>query len=121
MRDYPDISPEAQDSDDKLWGTIAHLSTLLPLPLFSLLGPIIVFFAKGDESYFAKRQAVSALNFQLTVHLAYLVCVPLMLILIGFVLAGVVSLGSMVLTFIAGITAYDGKTYIYPMSIRFFG
>jgi uncharacterized Tic20 family protein len=119
MNDTPDISPEAQDSDDRLWGTIAHLSTLLPIPLFNLLGPAIVLLAKGHESYFAKRQAISALNFQLTVLIAYIVCIPFVLIFIGIPMMWFVGVASMVLTFIAGIKAYDGHTYAYPQSFHF--
>ncbi|MFT4648645.1 MAG: putative Tic20 family protein [Planctomycetota bacterium] len=119
MNDTPDTSPEAQDSDDRLWGTIAHLSTLLPIPLFNLLGPAIVLLAKGNESYFAKRQAISALNFQLTVLIAYIVCIPFVLIFIGIPMMWFVGVASMVLTFIAGIKAYDGHTYAYPQSFHF--
>ncbi|MDF1838658.1 MAG: DUF4870 domain-containing protein [Planctomycetota bacterium] len=119
MNDYPDTTPEAQDSDDRLWGCIAHLSTLLPIPLFNLLGPIIVMMAKGSDSYFAKRQAIAALNFQLTVIIAYVICIPLVFVIIGIPMLWVVGIGSMVLTFIAGIKAFDGETYPYPFSFHF--
>ncbi|MCA9001406.1 MAG: DUF4870 domain-containing protein [Planctomycetes bacterium] len=121
MSDYPDTFPEAQDGDDRLWGAIAHFSTFLPLPLFNLLGPIIVLLAKGDDSYFAKRQAYSALNFQLTVILAYIVCIPFVLIVIGIPMMWFVGLSSVVLVCIAGIKALDGRTFSYPFSIQFFG
>ena len=77
--------------------------------------------AKGDDSYFAKRQAYSALNFQLTVILAYIVCIPFVLIVIGIPMMWFVGLSSVVLVCIAGIKALDGRTFSYPFSIQFFG
>lgn len=119
MTEYSDETSVAQDDDDRLWGTIAHLSTLIPLPLFNLLGPWIVMITKGDDSYFVKRQAVAAINFQITVFIAYLVCIPLMLILIGIPMMWIVGLCSIVLPCIAGIKAHGGVSYQYPMSMRF--
>ena len=119
MTEYSDDTSVAQDADDRLWGTIAHLSTLIPLPLFNLLGPWIVMITKGDESYFVKRQAIAAINFQITVFIAYLICIPFVLIFIGIPMMWVVGMASMILTFIAGIKAYGGISYQYPMSMRF--
>lgn len=119
MEDYPDNSPEAQDSDDRLWGCIAHLSTLLPIPLFNLLGPLIVLMAKGDDSYFVKRQAKSALNFQLTVLIGYVVSFILVVVVIGIPMLILLYFATLILTFLAGIKAYDGKTYHYPWTIQF--
>ncbi len=110
---------ESEDSDDRLWGAIAHLSALLPLPLFDLLGPFIVLITKGDSSFFIRRQAISALNFRLTLLVAYILCLPLILILIGIVLWWILALVSIVLCIIAAIKAYEGKTYRFPFVLRF--
>ncbi len=110
---------ECEDQHDCRWGAIAHLSALIPLPLFDLLGPFIVLITKGDQSFFIRRQAISALNFRLTVLIAYILCIPLFLVLIGFALWWIVALGSMVLCFIAAIKASEGKTYRFPFALRF--
>lgn len=110
---------ECEDPHDCRWGAIAHLSALIPLPLFDLLGPFIVLITKGNQSFFIRRQAVSALNFRLTVLIAYILCIPLFLVLIGFALWWIVALGSMVLCFIAAIKASEGKTYRFPFVLRF--
>lgn len=110
---------ECEDQHDCRWGAIAHLSALIPLPLFDLLGPFIVLITKGDQSFFIRRQAISALNFRLTVLIAYILCIPLFLVLIGFALWWIVALSSMVLCFIAAIKASEGKTYRFPFALRF--
>lgn len=114
-----DPSIEAADQDDRIWGAIAHLSTLLPIPLFNLLGPIIVMLAKGSESYFIRKQAVSALNFQLSVIIGYIICIPLVFIIIGIPLMWAIGIGSMICSCIAGIKSFEGKTFSYPMSFHF--
>ncbi|HPF15706.1 MAG: DUF4870 domain-containing protein [Planctomycetes bacterium] len=109
---------ETEDSAECRWGVIAHLSALLPLPLFDLLGPFLVLITKGDQSFFIRRQAISALNFHITVLLAYLLCLPFFLILIGVAMAWMVGIASMVLAFIAAIKASEGKSYRYPFSLQ---
>ncbi|MCB1606301.1 MAG: DUF4870 domain-containing protein [Xanthomonadales bacterium] len=98
----------------------AHLSALIGflIPLGSILGPLIVWQIKKAEFPFVDDQGKEALNFQITVAIAVIVCIVLMFVLIGMLLLPVVGIAALVFTIIGGIKANNGETYRYPMTIR---
>ncbi|BAN51262.1 DUF4870 domain-containing protein [Metapseudomonas resinovorans] len=102
------------------WAMFCHFSAFLGLvfPFGNLLGPLIVWQIKKDLDPFVDAQGKEALNFQITVALAVVVCFLLMLVVIGFPLLGLVSIGALVLTIIAGIKANEGQAYRYPFCWR---
>ncbi|MEV4376455.1 DUF4870 domain-containing protein [Streptosporangium sp. NPDC049644] len=102
-------------SDDTTMAMLAHLLGLLT----SFVGPLVLYLAKKDESPYVRDQAAEALNFQLTVLIAYFVCMILALVLIGFVLMLLLWIGSIIMTVIAAVAANRGENHRYPMSIRF--
>lgn len=112
----PPPAPATGDvsSDDKLWGMLAHLSAIL----FGFLGPLVVWLIKKDQSVFVNDQGKEALNFQITVFIAMMVCFVLMFVVIGIFLMPIVGLGALVLTIMAGIKANSGEAYRYPFAIR---
>ena len=66
-----DATPVSEvTSDDKLWALLAHLSYFV----LGVFGPLIIWLVKKDESTFVEDQAKEALNFQLSVLIATLVC-----------------------------------------------
>lgn len=108
-------SPEARQ-----WGMFCHFAAFFGLvfPFGNLLGPLIVWQIKKDFDPFVDAQGKEALNFQISVSLAVLLCFLLMLVVIGFPLLALVSVGALVLTIIAGIKANEGQAYRYPFSWR---
>ncbi|MET8046675.1 DUF4870 domain-containing protein [Streptosporangium sp. NPDC005286] len=102
-------------SDDTTMAMLAHLLGLLT----SFVGPLVLYLAKKDESPYVRDQAAEALNFQLTVMIAYFVCMVLVFVLIGFVLMFLVWIGSIIMMVIAAVAANRGENHRYPMSIRF--
>ena len=106
-------------SDERTWGMLAHLSALIAgIAGLSFLGPLIVMLTKGKEYSYVDYHAKEALNFQITVYIAAILCIPLVFILIGIVLIFVISIGALVLTIIAGIKANEGVMYRYPFCLR---
>jgi len=106
---------------ERTWGMLAHLSALagLVLPLIgNVLGPLVVWMAKRDQSAFVATEALEALNFNLTVSLAAILCCILMLIFIGFLLGFALFIVWLVSTLVAAIRASDGATYRYPFSLH---
>jgi uncharacterized Tic20 family protein len=97
-----------------------HFAAFLGLvfPFGNLLGPLIVWQIKKDLDPFVDAQGREALNFQISVALAALLCVLLMVVVIGFPLLLLVSVGALVLTIITGIKANEGQAYRYPFSWR---
>jgi hypothetical protein len=60
-----------------------------------------------------------AINFQISVTIAFLVCVPLMFVLIGIPLMVLVGLGALILTVIAAVKISNGNLdYKYPFALR---
>lgn len=111
---------EKPSAEERQWGMIAHLSALVGfvIPFGTVIGPLIVWQIKKADMPFVDDQGKEALNFQITVAIAALVCLMLGFILIGFLLLPIVGIGAIVLTVIAGIKANEGEAYRYPVSWR---
>lgn len=115
----PDGGNRNPDRESQQWGMIAHLSALagFVIPFGNLIGPLVVWQLKKDNA-FVEDQGKEALNFQITVSIAVLVCLLLSLVLIGLLLLPVVGIGALVLAVMAGIKANDGEAYRYPFTLR---
>ncbi|WP_437880061.1 DUF4870 domain-containing protein [Pseudomonas sp. LRF_L74] len=102
------------------WAMFCHLAALagMVIPFGNLLGPLILWQMKRENSPFIDEQGKEALNFQITVVLAFVVCFFLAFIVIGVFLAGLVGIGALVLLIIASIKANEGKSYRYPFCLR---
>lgn len=107
------------DRESQQWGMIAHLSALIGfvVPFGNLIGPLVVWQLKKEKPFVAD-QGKEALNFQITVSIAVLVCLLLTLVFIGLLLLPVVGIGALVLAVVAGIKANNGEAYRYPFTIR---
>ncbi|HET7921249.1 MAG TPA: DUF4870 domain-containing protein [Gammaproteobacteria bacterium] len=105
---------------ERNWGMIAHLSALAGyiIPFGSIIGPLVVWLAKKDESAFLNDQAKEALNFQITVAIAALICLVLILIIIGIFLLWALAIADLVFIVIAAIQASKGVEYRYPINLR---
>ena len=118
----PAAAPDASglSAEAKQWAMFAHLSALVGflIPFGSILGPLLIWQIKKAEFPFVDDQGKEALNFQITVAIAVIVCIVLMFVLIGMLLLPVVGLAALVLTIIGGIKANSGETYRYPMTLR---
>ena len=102
------------------WAMFCHFAAFIGLvfPFGNLLGPLVVWQIKKDLDPFVDAQGKEALNFQISVSLAVLLCFMLMVVLIGFPLLVLVGIGALVLTVIAGIKANEGQAYRYPFTWR---
>jgi uncharacterized Tic20 family protein len=112
--------PGTPGNEEKQWAFFAHLSALVGfvIPFGSLLGPLIIWQMKKHEMPFVDDQGKEALNFQITMAIAFVVCCVLMLILIGFLLAAIVGIVDIIYTIIAAIAANNGQAYRYPFNLR---
>ncbi|MEI7036396.1 DUF4870 domain-containing protein [Fulvimonas yonginensis] len=111
--------------EERQWALFAHLSALLGglvtstfLGLGCLIGPLIIWLLKKDSLPFVDDQAKEALNFNITVAIAAMVCGVLMFVLIGFVLLPLLGLAWLVFVIIASIKANEGERYRYPFTLR---
>lgn len=116
MSDAPQVS-----KDDQNWAMICHLSALagFMIPFGNILGPLIVWLIKRGEMPLVESNGKEAINFQITVSIAMLICIPLMFVLIGIPMAFAVGLGALVLTIMAAVKVSNGEfDYKYPLTIR---
>jgi uncharacterized protein len=112
----PELPPiAAPTGNDKIWGMLCHLSFLLGA---ALLLPLVVYLAMRKDSVFVEAHAKEALNFHITVYLASLCCIPLMLIVVGFLFLFAIAIASLVFSIIAAIKTSDGEYYRYPVTLR---
>jgi uncharacterized Tic20 family protein len=111
----PQPSKEARQ-----WAMFCHLSALLGIwiPFGTLIGPLVIWQLKRESDPFIDAQGKEALNFQITVAIASAISLLLMIVVIGFFLFGLVAIGALVLTIIAGVKANEGQPYRYPFSWR---
>lgn len=108
--------------DEKTWGMLCHvlsLAGLIGIPLGNIIGPLVMWLIKKDESDFVDRHGKESLNFQISLLIYGLVSAALTIILIGFI--GFVAILVIFLVFVikASIAANKGKEFTYPLTIRF--
>jgi len=111
------IIPESERN----WAMFCHLSTFssVIIPFGGIIGPLICWLSKRNESSWVDQNGKAALNFQLSIALYILICIPLMFIIIGFVFLGALLILEMVCVIIASIKASRGEEYRYPLMIPF--
>ena len=108
-----DLDTYAPDADETSSAVIAHLSGL-----FTILGPMLVYFLKRDESRFVEDQAAEALNFHITVTLAAIVFGVLSAVVIGLPFLLITVVLAVVLPIRAAFAANRGERYRYPFTLR---
>lgn len=122
MSDDTQIPQALQVSkQEQNWAMLCHLSALagFVFPFGNLIGPLVVWLLKRAEMPQVERHGKESLNFQITVTIAALICIPLMFVLIGFALIFVVAIGALVLTVMATVKVSNGEFgYAYPFTIR---
>jgi uncharacterized protein len=123
--DSPASAPHHADpsvsADERTWAMVAHFSALAAffvLVLGGVLGPLVVWLVKREHSAFVAEAAKEAINFNIAVLLAGLVCLPLIFVFIGIPLIAVIFVYWLVMIVVAGIKASEGVHYRYPISLR---
>ncbi|MGN6481179.1 DUF4870 domain-containing protein [Luteibacter sp.] len=106
----------APSSDDKNIAMLTHLSG----PFFSVVVPLVVWFVFKDreDKRYLVREAKEALNFQITIVLAYFISAILMVVLIGGLLWGLVWLANLVFSIVAALKVSADGSYRYPYTLR---
>ncbi len=103
------------------WGMFCHLAALagFVVPFGNIIGPLVIWLIKKDESEFVNDQGKESLNFQISITIYAIVAALLMLVIIGIFLLVAVGILSMVFIILAAIKANNGEKYRYPLTIRF--
>lgn len=101
---------------------ITHLSQLITLVtgFGSLLLPLVLWLTQKEKVYQMDTHGKNIINFQLSLILWCIICVPLILVfglgLLGFVVLGIVSF---IFPIVNAIKASRGETPVYPFTFTF--
>lgn len=102
-------------SDEKLYSVLTHVGGIL----FNFVVPLITYLVFKDRGPFVREHTRQALNFQLTLLIAYIAGAILTLAFIGFLIWAAAGILSLVFSIIAAIAANKGEMYKYPIAIQF--
>lgn len=102
-------------SDEKLWSTLVHLGGLF----FGFLAPLVGYLVLKDRGPFVRAHTATALNFQLTLLIAYVIGGILSIVIIGFFILFAAYVLNIVFCIIAAVKANKGEWYTYPLTIPF--
>lgn len=101
---------------------ITHLSQMLTYVtgFGGLLVPLIIWLTQKDKVEQMDEHGKAIVNFQLSMIIYVIICIPLILLLglgiLGFIVIGVISF---VFPIINAIKANNGEMPSYPLSIKF--
>lgn len=111
-----DTIQTAAPQEDRTIALITHLSGIIA----GFIVPLIIWLINKDkpEKSWLTEQSKEALNFQITLLLAYIVCMVLTVVLIGALLMPILWLVSVIFMIIAGVAANKGENYRYPVTLR---
>ncbi|MBW8034487.1 MAG: DUF4870 domain-containing protein [Planctomycetes bacterium] len=114
--------PIPTNTNENLWPILCHLAGLLgytAIPFANVLGPLVIWLIKKDEIPALNAHGKAAINFQISMAIYFIACIPLCIIVIG--VFGMIALGilNVIFIIIATVKAADGEVYDYPLSIKF--
>lgn len=101
-------------SDAKTMSLLAHLGGIL----VGFVAPLVIYLIYKDRSDFVRAHATEALNFQITLAIAYLASVLLMVVYVGVFLMLATWVCGVVFAILATMAANNGQPYRYPISLR---
>ena len=107
--------------DARMWAMLSHISAfaVFVIPFVGhILGPLLIWILKKEEFPFVDDQGKEALNFQISITIYGLISGIFVFILIGIPILIVLGIFALVMVVIAAISAFDGKAYRYPLTIR---
>lgn len=110
-----------EETQERTWGMFCHLAALsgFIIPFGNIIGPLIIWLVKKDESSFVDEQGKESLNFQISVTIYCIVAAILVVVIIGIFLLIGIGILILVLVIVAAIKANNGESFEYPLTIRF--
>lgn len=107
--------------DEKTWAMMTHLLSLTGYisGIGFILGPLLMWLFKKENSSFVNYHGKESLNFQISIIIYGFIAGILCFVFIGFLILPILGILQLVLVIIASVKAKDGEEYRYPMTIRF--
>ncbi|RDW15269.1 DUF4870 domain-containing protein [Oceanobacillus arenosus] len=86
----------------------------------AIIGPLVIWLIKKDESDFINFHGKAYFNFFISYAIYGVIAWILVFVLIGIVLLPILGIMGFVFTILAALKSYNGEYYQIPLSIRFF-
>lgn len=148
QQQFEELRKQQQLKDDRTWGALVHLGGLIGQVLIpgvgNILGALIIWLMKRNESAFIEQEGKEAMNFQITISIIQMIITVINgfqwgiwtfgRVLNGenifnqphwgyrfFSLVGILQLlwlANVIFSIIAAVTANKGTHYRYPVSLR---
>jgi uncharacterized Tic20 family protein len=109
-----DQSQYLPTSDERTMAILSHILALFA----SIVGPLVIYLVKKDESPYVGEHAKESLNFQISMTILAFISIPLTLVIIGAFMLLAICVLNLVCVIIASIKASDNKFYRYPLNFR---
>lgn len=100
--------------EEQGWGVGIHLGGLV----VSWLAPLVIWLVCRERSQALDQHGKEALNFQITLFIAYVVGGILSIVLVGFLIIFAAWICALIFGIMGAIAAYNRQPYRYPLSIR---
>ena len=106
---------------ERNWAMLCHLSAFAGFffPFGGIIGPLICWLSKKDESVWVYTNGKDSLNFQLSILLYIVLTIPLCFIIIGLPIIAILVTLRVICIIIASLKASKGEPFKYPLVIPF--
>jgi uncharacterized protein len=106
---------------ERNWSMLCHLSAFAGFffPFGGIIGPLICWLSRKDDSAWINENGKSSLNFQLSVLLYMVLVFPLCFIIVGIPLMLALIFLKIICVIIASVKASKGEDFRYPLAIPF--
>ena len=106
---------------ERNWAMLCHLSAFAGFffPFGGIIGPLICWLSRKDESAWININGRNSLNFQLSMLLYIVLAIPLCFIIIGIPIIMLLGTLKIICIIIASVKASKGESFRYPLVIPF--
>ncbi|PWA08418.1 DUF4870 domain-containing protein [Pueribacillus theae] len=101
--------------DERFFSMLIYLLSLI----FPILGPLVIWLLKRNESGFIDYHGKEYFNFLISYFVYSIICGLLAAIFVGSVLLSILGIMVVVFTIIAAIRSFQGERYRFPFIMRF--
>jgi len=100
---------------------LCHLSAFAGyfFPFGGIIGPLICWLTRKDESQWVDQNGKQSMNFQLSILLYMVLAIPLIIIIVGIPILIFLGFLEVICIIIASVKASKGEEFKYPVTIPF--
>lgn len=106
----------------RMWGMFCHLAAFagFVIPYVgNIVGPLVIWLVKKEESPFVDDQGKESLNFQISMTIYGVVAFLLCFVFIGIPILVALGIYWLIIVIVACVKANNGEKFRYPLCIRF--